>query len=267
MNNEIEKHKILKQASEYCYDINHRTPPAGYKLLGIGKMTNGFDACVLKNGNDIIIVFRGTELTDINYLKDDLSMLGNKVPKQQDSALDLYDKIHNEYPNCNITLTGHSLGGTLAQMVGAIRDVLTVTFNAFGAKKLLPKSVVRIFANKITNYCNPDDAITTYHPENHIGKCYKIYSSNNRQYTHHKTERMKPLDTRVPTTPEDLNYIKRQEHKAKEKAWEYYKRTGRHKPMNMSSTCVGSYTVSGYTKENGTKVSSYIRTCGAKHNK
>ena len=29
--------------------------------------------------------------------------------------------------------------------------------------------------------------------------------------------------------------------------------------------CIGTYRVSGYTREDGTKVSSYMRTCGAKH--
>ena len=32
-----------------------------------------------------------------------------------------------------------------------------------------------------------------------------------------------------------------------------------------SNTCVGSYSVSGYTRSDGTKVGDYTRTCGAKH--
>ena len=35
---------------------------------------------------------------------------------------------------------------------------------------------------------------------------------------------------------------------------------------NSSSNCIGSYTVQGYTRSDGTKVKEYIRTCG-KHNK
>ena len=33
------------------------------------------------------------------------------------------------------------------------------------------------------------------------------------------------------------------------------------------SQCVGSYTASGYTRSDGTKVGDYIRTCGAKHSR
>ena len=35
--------------------------------------------------------------------------------------------------------------------------------------------------------------------------------------------------------------------------------------LNSSSSCVGSYPVSSYTRSDGTKVSAYTRTCGAKH--
>lgn len=37
------------------------------------------------------------------------------------------------------------------------------------------------------------------------------------------------------------------------------------KNSNNSSSCVGSYPVSSYTRSNGTKVSGYSRTCGASH--
>ncbi len=35
--------------------------------------------------------------------------------------------------------------------------------------------------------------------------------------------------------------------------------------MTNKTNCVGSYAVSGYTRSDGTEVSSYVRTCGAKH--
>ena len=35
--------------------------------------------------------------------------------------------------------------------------------------------------------------------------------------------------------------------------------------MSDKKYCIGTYKVSGYTKSDGTKVSSYMRTCGAKH--
>ena len=35
--------------------------------------------------------------------------------------------------------------------------------------------------------------------------------------------------------------------------------------QNSSSQCAGSYSVSGYTRSDGTKVGAYTRICGAKH--
>ena len=51
-------------------------------------------------------------------------------------ALKLYDKVAAEYPNAHIVLTGHSLGGSLAQIVGAIRGAEAVTFNAYGTRDM-----------------------------------------------------------------------------------------------------------------------------------
>ena len=36
--------------------------------------------------------------------------------------------------------------------------------------------------------------------------------------------------------------------------------------MTKDNGCVGSYSVSGYTRGDGTDVSSYTRSCGAAHN-
>ena len=46
-------------------------------------------------------------------------------------------------------MTGHSLGGSLAQIVGALYDVETVTFNAYGVKDVI-KTNQAIYPDKIT---------------------------------------------------------------------------------------------------------------------
>ena len=56
-----------------------------------------------------------------------IDILQQNIKKQTMEALKLYDKVAAEYPNAHIVLTGHSLGGSLAQIVGAIRD--TGNFN------------------------------------------------------------------------------------------------------------------------------------------
>ncbi len=64
-----------------------------------------------------------------------------------------------------ITVTGHSLGGSLALTVGAKKYLKTVTFNAPVPKdKLSKKDKQYILDNptKITSYLNVDDLIGNY---------------------------------------------------------------------------------------------------------
>lgn len=265
-NQEIQKHEILKQAALYSYDVNKNKIPSGYKLVGISSHNNGFYACVLKKDNNIIIAYRGTNSDSWADLKNDISMGVKIKPEQAKNALNLYDQIHYEYPNCSIELTGHSLGGSLAQIVGATRNIETVTFNAHGTRNFMGKN--KIYDDKIINYCNPKDWVSTRNAKNHIGKCYEIGSTSNNVDSH-KIESMQPLENRVPTTHEELQGAWART-KRKQEELDYYRKTGKHMPIRMqnsefSSNCIGSYSVSGYTREDGTKVAGYTRTCGAKH--
>lgn len=200
-NQEIQKHEILKQAALYSYDVNKNKIPSGYKLVGISSHNNGFYACVLKKDNNIIIAYRGTNSDSWADLKNDISMGVKIKPEQAKNALNLYDQIHYEYPNCSIELTGHSLGGSLAQIVGATRNIETVTFNAHGTRNFMGKN--KIYDDKIINYCNPKDWVSTRNAKNHIGKCYEIGSISDN-VSSHKIESMQPLENRVPTTHEEL---------------------------------------------------------------
>ena len=265
-NQEIQKHEILKQAALYSYDVNKNKIPNGYKLVGISSHNNGFYACVLKKDNNIIIAYRGTNSDSWADLKNDISMGVKIKPEQAKNALNLYDQIHYEYPNCSIELTGHSLGGSLAQIVGSTRNIETVTFNAHGTRNFMGKN--KIYDDKIIKYCNPKDWVSTRNAKNHIGKCYEIGSISDN-VSSHKIESMQPLENRVPTTHEELQGAWART-KRKQEELDYYRKTCKHIPIRMqssefSSNCIGSYSVSGYTREDGTKVAGYTRTCGAKH--
>ena len=43
----------------------------------------------------------------------------------------------HKYPNANIELTGHSLGGSLAQIESAKTGISATTFNAYGTGEIL----------------------------------------------------------------------------------------------------------------------------------
>jgi hypothetical protein len=170
------------------------------------------------------------------------------MPKQANDAINLYNRVKQEYPDAEIILTGHSLGGSLAQIVGALNDVETVTFNAYGTKNLF-KPEMEIYPDKITNYINLDDYnIIVQNTKNQIGTCYSIGTKGFAKGTH-ELEDMADLRTR-----EKFDQSK-------------YGTPSRHpsqgpKEIHTGNTkCKGAYSVRGYTREDGVKVDRYTRSC------
>lgn len=263
---EIKKHEELKKLCVYSYKKGGKLPD-GYVELFPKTGDNGFFATVVKKGNNIIIVYRGTELDDKNDLKDDVNMLINKLPTQYKDAINLYDEVSKYCKNngYKLSVTGHSLGGSLAAIVSAMRGVDAVTFNPYGVKNLLDPNI-KYITNKVINYCCDEDIITRINAENHIGKCYSI-SSSDYKTNPHLLENMDSLDNRKEAYGPYLQDQYEREERSK-KEFEEYKKNGR-RIMRMpglysgenQSGCTGSYPVSGYTRDDGTKVDGYIRTC------
>ncbi len=203
--NNVELHEQLKQCSVYVYKGKNAKLPTGFKEIahskeddekekGKGKEKgNGFYASVITNGDDIVIAFRGTQINKVNDVANDILMVGSKMPSQAKNALELYDVVKAKYPNRKIYLTGHSLGGSLAQIVaGYNKDVCAATFNPYGTKQII--GAIPCETN-IVNYCNPADLLTIFNADNNIGICYEV-ESNDEKLSPHKIEKMKPLSSR-----------------------------------------------------------------------
>lgn len=242
---ELKKHEDYRQIAIYTYDKNKNKLPEGYKLIEVEQNPkNGFYACLISDKKDVIIAFRGSDVKSYNDLSNDGAMsIKHHLPSQAYTALKYYKDVKSLLPNAKITLVGHSLGGSLAQIVAAEKDTEAVTFNPYGTKNLFKEGVV-LNENKITNYCNSLDPITQINARNQVGKCY-VVKSEHLISDPHKAENMKALATRVLVTPKNSknNYSIAKEVKE----------------------CVGSYMVRGYVRSDGTKVSEYERRCGAAH--
>ncbi len=103
----------------------------------------------------VVIAYRGSEFFPVKEAIDDFIRtdffigLGSK-PKQFEAGKEFYKKIIEEYGYKNVSVTGHSLGGGIAQYVGVSsqsisedRDYIprVVTFNAIG---ILVKGMVDV---------------------------------------------------------------------------------------------------------------------------
>ena len=121
--------------------------------------SSGVQAALYRNRltNEMVIAYRGTDQTE-DLLVDLQIALGNISQEQLLDAENFYNAVITQYGDSNITITGHSLGGALAQLVGAETGVETVTFNAPGMKNQISGGSY----NNITNYVNLNDWIGCY---------------------------------------------------------------------------------------------------------
>lgn len=148
--------------SWYVLDIMDKTS------LGNSKKKTGFYSIAFcKKNHDssierIVISFRGSQLFPLkdaykDFIETDLLIGLGKKPEQFEQGFEFFQSISNKYKKEIIHLTGHSLGGGIAQYVCVKSSLIgdfkiipnTVTFNAIG---ILVDSIVNIW-----DFFNYDD--------------------------------------------------------------------------------------------------------------
>lgn len=132
----------------------------GFQAIAVGKDTNGDGKF-----NEVVIAYRGSD-SALDWGLDDLQIALGLVPSQKAGAVNFYNSIINSdlvSSSANITLTGHSLGGALTQLVAAETGAYAVTFNAPGMAEQ-----ANISTGNIINYVNLNDFIGCY--GEHVGE-------------------------------------------------------------------------------------------------
>lgn len=142
---------------------------------------NGMEAVAygLDSNNDgayeqVVIAYRGSDSIE-DWTIDDLAMALGAVPAQLGSAESFYQSVLDAYcknpdgityNTSKLSITGHSLGGALAQLVGSEYGNYTVTFNAPG---MLVQAFNFGFTHtiNITNYVVMNDYVGNY--GTHVG--------------------------------------------------------------------------------------------------
>lgn len=118
---------------------------------------NGFQAMLVKNnGGEYTFVFRGTDELIDGF--SDVDMSAGNISSQMTATLLFVRNMINEH-NINledITFTGHSLGGSLANMAGYVYGCDTYAYNAFGIENLTDETFTQYSQDVlIPNGINP----------------------------------------------------------------------------------------------------------------
>lgn len=108
----------LKILANHGYSINHSIAPQASEGTGTSPLAA---VCLMPNDSQapIVIAYRGTKTMD-DVASDIRLGVAGVVDKQfRDAAFEFYRKVREANPEREIVITGHSLGGHLAQYVAA----------------------------------------------------------------------------------------------------------------------------------------------------
>lgn len=170
-------------------DVSYNLPDGMKKLVAVKHEPDGFLAAAFEDDQGkIIIAYAGTQRGDEHDLRADRQIVrdtpgfsgllkhvvesggdSEQLDSQIDHALDFFREVRQVSGASTIQVTGHSLGGHHAQIVGALYGVETHTFNAPGVSpKNLEKYVGTIRTSlRITNHIREHDVVGNF--GNHIG--------------------------------------------------------------------------------------------------
>lgn len=144
----------------------------------------GFSATTYEHKNaqgevdEVVVSFRGSDKDEIwkDWIINNLPNFLGAVAPQYTRAAELAKEVKAKHPNAKVSLTGHSLGGGLAQYAAAKANLPAVTFNPAAPAKILSIKSYDYFSelrdqlHNITNYVHSFDplqmvnAISFLHP-------------------------------------------------------------------------------------------------------
>lgn len=111
--------QALDNIDNQGYELIHSVSPKSSKGTGETPLAATCLAPKEKAEGPIVISFRGTKEARDLYSDVTLTVFGTADNKLRDAAFKYYQKVREQHPGREIILTGHSLGGNLAQDVAS----------------------------------------------------------------------------------------------------------------------------------------------------
>ena len=209
----------MKALSIGVYKGNEKSIPKDWIKVSEYDKKSGFHGEAFYKDGKVVIAMRGTDEFVNDFIKEDIRHLAKKkLPNQYADAQKFYEKVRKDFPDQEIIFTGHSLGGSLAQLMSYKTGHETVTFNAYGVRNIL-QGYVRDNLENIRNYGNINDTVFNNNIDNQLGSTYVIKKNYDKDsitkgaegylggldpYFHHKAEWMGDLEDAVEYKPNHL---------------------------------------------------------------
>jgi hypothetical protein len=170
----------------------------------INDPATGYQGAVFANAaNQVVLANRGTEPSSLADLGNDLALGLAAVPSQYAFAQNAYISASNVAVSlgvapASVVITGHSLGGSLAQLLGAAHGNQTETFNAYGVGNLLSTLNIPLGSfNNITNNVMHFDPVSVFAGSNMIGKTIDYSSAIDTAFVRPEVQALAALNVQV----------------------------------------------------------------------
>ncbi len=296
-NNANDYLELCREAENALHELKYDKPKTdvrGYTPFlpgdNSGLRGSNFKAVIYQKGEEYVIYFFGTDVKSPKDLYADAKMFFKGRPQQFTDAEEFTRNFLDKNPHIspqNITLLGHSEGGSEAMYVKAVIPGIKAayTFNPF-----VPTIVNADEENlqNIYNFRTPGDPISKIGGnigEDFIVKCNyeEVRKGPLNRLDQHRLDSFGDCNDAVTPAvfkkqnPKFKNKFRNEQLSAEDISSipeEYYGfveedinasiaafGTEETNPQHNSSQCPGTYQVSGYTREDGTKVPAHVRTC------
>ena len=140
-----------------------------FKFLDYHTTKSGLFIKLFERENELFFVIKGTDNgslgAKIKDLYSDLVMFCKLVPQQYKPAEDYFNSL-KDVDKSRVIFTGHSLGGSVAQLLGSKYGNETVTFEAYGTADINGGGS---YTNNIINFGNEYDPVFIWNVENQRG--------------------------------------------------------------------------------------------------